>query len=621
MSRINIAMLFFSMMKVEKDGCIYVKDEAYELEDTKESEKGFQTNEAPLADILLFLDKKGHGKLDRLYCLVTKETVSEKIGGTDKGIKVVEDGAEKSYTSQFDFWRERIRRRFPALGDTDIVSWPLKYDENVNLVSTIQGQVAALADQIKSDYKERLDKDEFHLYADITGGPRHANMLLTSVIRFLQYDNMQLEKMVYSDKNIFSNVNKVFDVLAVEKLYTLIAGADAFIKYGSSAAIEEYFGYDAEREMIPDKPESQKLAAVLRDMRHFSDAIQICQTAKIPQALGALKESLEQFRNIPAGERTPEDKMFAQLMDTIWDGYKEIFPHDGKDKCDQYLSIIKWCKSKGLLQQAMTLCTEWIPVYMVDKGICAPGDQEIAEKSIDNLHPGWKQNFIINPEMYFRSVKSSLKEYRKACCDAIDNALDGKVVVSILPNLLNSNENRKLLEAVAKIKPCLSAFAKAHGNEDERLKKAFGKNKETRKIVNSVLKRLKKGDDSISDLESLLKNSNRDNLIRMQLKKTKGDSILIQLIGLKGFNIDERDEGINKGWESQEGIWRQMMGPLRLADYSGDGIHTLKCLKAYYLLRSERNQINHATEHNILNRSDVEKLISGCLDVLSERIK
>ena len=643
MGEANIAMLFFSKVIGIKDGCVSISEEDYALENTGKSVKGFQTNEAPLADILLYLKEHGNQRLDRIYCLVTKETMSTKRDGEDKGITVKADGKEdRFYDSQFDFWNHRMMERFPELTEEIFVPWPLKYDESKEpAVSTIKGQVAALADRIKKDYAAGLQSDTIHIYADITGGPRHVNMLMSSVIRFLQYDGMHLEKMVYSDRKILSTSNKVFDVLEVERLYTLIAGADAFIKYGSSAAIEEYFGYDAVSETIPDKPESQRLAAVLRDMRQFSDAIQICQTSKIPKALADLKESLDLFSEIPSESRTAEDRMFAQLLDTIKAGYHEIFPHEGMDKCDQYLAIISWCKSKGLLQQAMTLCTEWIPVYMVDKGICAPKDKKIAEAIVSNMHPGWKQNFIIQPagykaeaEKYKLTVKANgkdgdsiLKKYEEMCAKALTTALDESPDFSLLPKVLDNKGNRNMLRAVSQIRRCVLAFQLATGKNDDRLMKAFSKNEETLDILKTAVENInkkneKKRNKTVWSLGALLDDDNWYSKIKGQFISIKGTTILRQFLGIQPLSAESPEENSSSGdkWASMEELWRQMMCPEPIIVYPGDGEYTLKCLKAYYRLRNERNQINHATEHNILNRGDVEKLISDCLDVLSERI-
>jgi len=618
----NIAMLFFSKVSGIKDSCVSISEEDYALENTGKSVKGFQTNEAPLADILLYLKEHGNQRLDRIYCLVTKETLSTKRDGEDQGITVKENGKEdRFYDSQFDFWKHRTMERFPELTDEIFVPWLLKYDESKEpAVSTIKGQVAALADRIKKDYSAGLQSDTFHIYADITGGPRHVNMLMSSVIRFLQYDGMHLEKMVYSDRKILSTSNKVFDVLEIERLYTLIAGADAFIKYGSSAAIEEYFGYDAVSETIPDKPESQRLATVLRDMRQFSDAIQICQTSKIPKALADLKESLDSFSEIPSESRTAEDRMFAQLLDTIKAGYHEIFPHEGMDNCDQYLAIIRWCKSKGLLQQAMTLCTEWIPVYMVDKGICAPKDKKIAEATISNMHPGWKQNFIIQPNEYIEAVKKvQISKCKEQCRKVIFAALDGTVDMSLMPERLNTIENKKMLEAISGIRLLILKFSATNGSNAERLNKTFEKNEDIRKVLEEfVVKGLNKKGNKQRAFVSLLENKNYMKLIQDQLLKSEGNSFLSWILGFRPFAKEESSANVEKKWKTVERNWRKLMDTAQIIVCPESEDYTLRCLKEYYLLRNERNQINHATEKNLLTRNDVENLITNCLDALNE---
>ena len=45
--------------------------------------------------------------------------------------------------------------------------------------------------------------------------------------------------------------------------------------------------------------------------------------------------------------------------------------------------IIRWCVNKGFLQQAMTLCTEWLPFIYKDYQICYPLDEEKVKAEIN----------------------------------------------------------------------------------------------------------------------------------------------------------------------------------------------------------------------------------------------
>ena len=413
--RQNIAINFFSFVRQEREAdadtglpITRVKEDTFVLEESLGCFPGFQTNEAPLANMIDLLAREGE-KIARLYCLVTAQCLSFAMGGTDRGIVSIEDDVRSVYPSQFDFWCARMKRLRPALADVEIIPILLRYREEA-LIEDIEGQVADLTERIKGDAGGGAAWRDTHIYADITGGPRYVNMMMTSVLQFLQYDGMQVEKMLYADFRTLSRERRVFDVSAAGDAYKLVAGADAFVSLGSSRAIEEYFAYDAQTGTA-GKAIGSELRGVLAAMHAFSDAIQICRTANIPRALSALSTALEQFLDLPEKARTVEDRMFMQLIDTITECYGTLL-EDTDDESERYPAIIHWCMEKGLLQQAMTLATEWLPVCFVKRRIVYPLPilTSCAKAAVSRMHPGWMQNFIINPTLYWKVIQERKKK-------------------------------------------------------------------------------------------------------------------------------------------------------------------------------------------------------------------
>ena len=412
--RQNIAINFFSfILRTTQEAesglpVMTVEEKDFVLEENLGHFSGFQTNEAPLANMVDLLTRDGE-KITRLYCLVTPQCVPPSMGGVAYRVVVVENGVRSVYPSQFDFWCARMRRLRSALADAEIIPILLCYREDA-LIEDIEGQVADLTERIKGDAGGASVWRDCHIYADITGGSRYANMMMTTVLQFLQYDGMQVEKMLYADFHTLSRENRIFDVRAASDAYKLVAGADAFVSLGSSRAIEEYFGYDAETG-VAGKVIGDELRGVLAAMHEFSDAIQICRTANIPRALSALSASLEQFLDLPEEERTVEDRMFMQLIDTITEGYGALLG-ETDDESERYPAIIRWCMEKGLLQQAMTLATEWLPVCFVKRRIVYPLPilTSCAKAAVSRMHPGWMQNFIINPTLYWKVIQERKKK-------------------------------------------------------------------------------------------------------------------------------------------------------------------------------------------------------------------
>ena len=75
--RQNIAINFFSFVRQEREAdadtglpITRVKEDTFVLEESLGCFPGFQTNEAPLANMIDLLTREGE-KIARLYCLVT----------------------------------------------------------------------------------------------------------------------------------------------------------------------------------------------------------------------------------------------------------------------------------------------------------------------------------------------------------------------------------------------------------------------------------------------------------------------------------------------------------------------------------------------------------------------
>ena len=596
----NIGIVFFSRVHTsvdERSGAIRarVASQPFVMEEGLGIFHGFQTNEAPLANIMDLLSAQGQ-QLERLYCLVTPQCISseEWSGGEDRGLHVIDGDASTSYVSQFAFWCARMKELRPMFADVEIIPIPLKYREDA-LVEDIEGQIASLAARIKGDAGVPREWHDCHIYADITGGPRYVNMMMTSVLQFLQYDGMRVEKMIYADNRTLSRQSRIYDVRAVGDIYKLVAGADAFVSYGSSRAIEEYFCYD------PDTDEAEMAIGserrnVLRAMRAFSDAIQICQTKKIPSTLLALSKALQAFSEMSEEMRAIEDRIFMQLIDTIRAGYGELLDVP-QSRAQHYAAIIRWCVDKGLLQQAMTLATEWIPVILIEWRIVYPTPElrSFAEAAVDRMHPNWEQNFIIKPTDY----QNLVYENRKAeAVSVLKRAVKEGSIPSDAPPILRTIQRvHQLFPRILGGSNRADAFAKAP--------------EEVQEIYRLVCDQLNtgKGKKGGWTIQSLLHDRGAHNIICNQI--CKKDGIFVRR--LLHMDPPQTEAGKASKWAARRAEWEHMMHTQELVQTDTDVELMMDCVHAHFDLREQRNQINHATEKNDTSRKEVIALVSRCL--------
>ncbi|WP_315438910.1 TM1812 family CRISPR-associated protein [uncultured Selenomonas sp.] len=601
----NIAINFFSPVRCEKDPdaetglrISIVREGNFILEAGSEPFPGFQTNEAPLANVVDLLAQKGE-RLHRVYCLVTPQCLSAEMGGEDRGLVVEEHGERSKYPSQFEFWCSRMKRLRPALAETDFIPILLHYHEDT-LIEDIESQVASLTERIKADAGGFAEWHACHIYADITGGARYVTMMMTSVMQFLQYDGMRVEKMIYADFKTLSLENRIFDVHGTLDVYKLVAGADAFVSYGISRTIEKYFDYDAESG-TSGKPISDALKGVLRAMHTFSDAIQICQTGNIPPALSALSTAITVFLDVPEEDRTVDDRMFMQLIDTITEGYGELLG-ETEDEAERYVPIIRWCIDKGLLQQAMTLATEWLPVCFVRQGIVRPVPAYIscAERAVDRMHPGWMQNFIISPAFYWNTIQEMCVDtYRPILTDALESG----IVPEGAPSLVSA------------VRGVRQTFSQLRSNmEGLRTLPA-----DVQEIYELVCISLEKGNRGQSwTVRGLLQDNNAWHLIKSQILKKKNNLLVYRLLGIKQCAFRQGNPNdIEERWAAWEDTWIKMLDTMGIVQTDCGRKHMMSCLRAYFYLREQRNQVNHATAENTLGRREIEGLLDNVLEELS----
>ena len=602
----NIVISFFSPVRMEKEpdaetglrfAC--VTESPFVLEVGEEPFPGFQTNEAPLANVVDLLAQTGE-QLHRVYCLVTPQCLSTEMGGGDKGLVVMENEERREYPGQFDFWCSRMKRLRPALAAVDFIPIPLRYREDA-LIEDIEGQVADLTERIKADAGGFAEWGDCHIYADITGGARYVNMMMTSVLQFLQYDGMRVEKMIYADFHTLSRENRVFDVSAAGDVYKLVAGADAFVSYGISRTIEQYFCYNAETG-TSGKPISESLRGVLGAMHAFSDAIQICQTGNIPQTLSALSSALADFLSVSEEDRTIEDRMFMQLIDTITEGYGELLG-ETEDEAERYVPIIRWCIEKGLLQQAMTLATEWLPVCFVRQGIVRPVPTYIscAERAVDRMHPGWMQNFIISPAFYWNAVQEMcIDTYRTMLTEALEHGIVPEGAPPLVSAVCGVGQTFSQLRSNMAGLRTLPA--------------------DILELYEHVCMELEKGNSGSSwTVRGLLQNNNAWHLIKSQILKKKNNPLIYRLLGIEQCTFQQGNPNdIEARWAAWEDTWTKMLETMGIVRTDCGREHMLSCLRAYFYLREQRNQVNHATTENILQRGAIEKLLDNVLAALDE---
>lgn len=350
-----------------------------------------QTNETAIRALSDMLYER-HEQIDCIFYFLSSR-VKTAITYTD------DEGKARTITQQ-DFFMARMKQEY---GDLPCI--PIAFDETLHPEMGIEQVTNMAQDIIDYVHHQGWTSQDVLLHADMTGGPRNAAMMMLSVMQLLKYDGFMAGEVLYSYKP--DAVVKIENATDVYRMFNLVSGTDEFVNFGSVEEIERYF---------INRDQSPELRHLLNTMRDFSDAIRICRPAIMRRTVVNLQEALESFEE--KANKTLPELLFSKILKVFKKEYEGLLEPPVKR-----LEIIKWCVRHGFLQQAMTLCTEWLPAYIIDHRICYPVQRDsiqnacLAEKR-ENWK-SWEQYFI---GTFYRNNKkniSPIKVIRKNIMIAI----------------------------------------------------------------------------------------------------------------------------------------------------------------------------------------------------------
>ena len=372
----HIMLFFLSRVRVSKDTHAPTTTRYREIGDTQ------MTNESALRYLLHGGWSGGRGvhvALDRLFFFVSKDV--RRPCGIRRSFfhpwLPPEKDAELSHLEAFE---ERLKMIPEAAQLADCFTGShlasegiVSFDEDETIAESLRATLE-IAERIQY-YAAAHPDDEIVLHADMTGGLRHTNMLLLDAIRLLQYQGITIGGIFYSNYQppatdaSAERMSHVEELADIYDMLDLIAGATEFMQFGSVKGLRAYF---ARQDC------SEALREVLAAMNGFDDAMRLCHRSRFERATERLHEALQAFRDAAANGATSSflshrallnDRLMLQMMPRIEQDYRALLrEHDA-------LQSMQWCLSHGDLQQAITLYTETVPAYLIEKGVLSLTDE------------------------------------------------------------------------------------------------------------------------------------------------------------------------------------------------------------------------------------------------------
>ena len=277
-----------------------------------------------------------------------------------------------------------------VVGDIKDVMQECKFDEKADISKTMQS-VIEMASKIQA-YVETEKDDKVTLHVDMTGGMRHASLMMLVITRLIQYSGVKIGYILYSNfdptRPKRGELQFVEESNEIYNLFDLISGAEEFVRFGSVEAIQSYF------ERKKDVP--QVLQDLINAMKKFADAIKISRRMEFQKALEGLQNAYKNF-NAEAGNISSLNyNLMQQMKSRINQEYSTLLTN----KADDYISIIDWCLAHGYIQQSLVLYTESFPYLMITKNAIIDVDENIKNAVIkqaeeDRMKREWEY-FLMN---------------------------------------------------------------------------------------------------------------------------------------------------------------------------------------------------------------------------------
>lgn len=486
---------------------------------------------------------------------------------------------------------ERLSDKLHSIGYYDGLD---NIDESLRNVTKIAGKIMA--------YAQEHPQARIRLYADMTGGFRYNSVMMLTIMQLLQYNGIELGKVLYSDPER----QTVFDATSLLGLFNLINGADEFVKFGSVKGLQEYFR---------TAPKTVALGNLLEAMQRFSDAIKMCRTSLIKDELKTLNVYLKAFKENHGD--TLQENLFASITTTLQNEYGPLIQGRATD-----FDIIRWCTNKGFLQQAMTLCTEWMPSYLVNKKIAYTDIPRVilyCEREGRKYGRSWQQYFISTYTEYG-------SKYSKHDADNLTLA------EFIKADILAFNSGNKDTEELKSSKyPQVVLFCDALKKADydfillksrmltfEEFEKKYVMLGKALRAIHHEGQRNAKRKKSIHDFCYDIALENIVNRIAELQEQQIYDLFAIpnEEYGEGKMAEDVRNEFLSvldDKWNKHSARYESLYSKYYLkSNYHYKEM--LECLKEYFNIRVERNQINHANTEDVTSVDEVRSMILNSLE-------
>lgn len=296
------------------------------------------TNESILKCLSHLGDAKKNGGINKIIALVSQKTINEKDARFDN-------------LTAFEY--------FKSIASTVFDTMPQIVEVKIETEEKKDRELYLVINEICS----KISDDDI-VYIDAAGGKRTTTNVIQLVTNILEYKGIENPLTLYSD--IQNNPKFITDTKEFEQLTDLADAFNEFMTSGKSNLLEK---------CICLANSSRQYESLVTTMREFSDKIKLGKVDDLETTLIKLSEGIEQCK------KNKGDNIESVIVNQFLPIIKQRFLGDSEANNVDYIKLVQWCLNNDLLQQALTIFTEKIPISIFEKKIvCYNGDVEKEKK-------------------------------------------------------------------------------------------------------------------------------------------------------------------------------------------------------------------------------------------------
>lgn len=260
------------------------------------------------------------------------------------------------------------------------------------------------------------------VYIDSAGAKRTTSNLIQLLVKLLKYKGIINPLSLYADIN--QKKGFVYDTTSFTVITNIADAMNEFITSGKAVQLGKYLS----------EKNTEEFVNLIQAMNDFSDNIRLGRITKLDETIQNLKRDIELCEKVEV-----EEDISLVILKQFLPLIKERLIGSDVNHVD-YTRILKWSLDNSLVQQAVTLFVEKIPVHLFKKGhIKYKGNSEEAKREYSanrnkSMASDWETG-----SFYGTILDDAAKNPR---IDLLKEYLDGNT----------SNKKSELDKAISKLK-------------------------------------------------------------------------------------------------------------------------------------------------------------------------